>query len=675
MVESVVRLSYVLVSAGSDPAVTSPARHVGAFAAYAVLALALLWPLPPSGDTGVYVWNLWVFHHEAMAGRFPWSTDRIFAATGPADLSLHNYTTLANLVAYPLVDPLGVVVTFNLVMFLWLALDGYALFLLARYAGACDIDAWLAGAAFAASPVIIARTTAHASLVAAGPLVLFTLFLLRALDRRHVRDAIGMGVMAALAAFSDAYFAVYAVVITLTVLAVRQFGLTSAESPSWRPRGALWAIDLLIVCTLGIVAAIVVRGGSRYELLGMRVNLVRLYTPMLVFTVLCVVRLLVVLRPRLRVAEDAGWASILRVGTLAVVMAMLLLSPILVAVGQRMKEGRLDSTKTLWRSSPPGVDLAAFFLPNPNHAWVREWSTPFLTAERADGFAEFTASLSLVALAVILVAWRATRWRVPRLWAVLAVLFGALALGPFVHVDGINTYVPGPWALLRYVPLVGLARSPSRFTIVAWMAFAVLFALALGRFRERWPARAGTIVACVAVLMAFELNPMPRVLAAANIPEFFSTVAADRDARVRVLELPVGLRDGTSSMGNFSARTLFHQTAHRKAVLGGYLSRISESRKQQSRKDALMQVLFTLSEGLPLTDEARARAMTERARVVARLRVGYVVVDRMATPPQLQAFATEYFDLVSVAEDERYSLYRARSYAPGPAPPPSRSDR
>ena len=43
----------------------------------------------------------------------------------------------------------------------------------------------------------------------------------------------------------------------------------------------------------------------------------------------------------------------------------------------------------------------------------------------------------------------------------MIVVFGLLALGPFVHVAGINTYVPGPWALLRYVPLIGLVHTPA----------------------------------------------------------------------------------------------------------------------------------------------------------------------------------------------------------------------
>ena len=86
------------------------------------------------------------------------------------------------------------------------------------------------------------------------------------------------------------------------------------------------------------------------------------------------------------------------------------------------------------------------------------------------------------------VAWRAG-WRIPRLWGGFALVFGALALGPFVHVAGINTHVPGPWALLRYVPVIGLARTPSRFSIVVMLMVAILFGAALTWLGRRWPAR------------------------------------------------------------------------------------------------------------------------------------------------------------------------------------------
>ena len=76
--------------------------HLAVLAGYVATALAFSWPLalhlgtnltgPPDGDTGVYVWNQWVFQHEILEqGRFPYFTDKIFSLTGRANLSHHNY--------------------------------------------------------------------------------------------------------------------------------------------------------------------------------------------------------------------------------------------------------------------------------------------------------------------------------------------------------------------------------------------------------------------------------------------------------------------------------------------------------------------------------------------------------------------------------------------------------
>ena len=66
-----------------------------------------------------------------------------------------------------------------------------------------------------------------------------------------------------------------------------------------------------------------------------------------------------------------------------------------------------------------------------------------------------------MAIAVIVVAiWRAG-YRPRAGWVALTIGFALLALGPFVYIAGVNTHVPGPWALLRYVPVIGLARMPT----------------------------------------------------------------------------------------------------------------------------------------------------------------------------------------------------------------------
>ena len=62
------------------------------------------------------------------------------------------------------------------------------LFLLCRQLGLSRWSAWWAGALFVASPVMVARQTAHISLVAGAALPLFLWALWRALDTGRRRD-------------------------------------------------------------------------------------------------------------------------------------------------------------------------------------------------------------------------------------------------------------------------------------------------------------------------------------------------------------------------------------------------------------------------------------------------------------------------------------------------------
>ena len=145
------------------------------FASFLVVAAIQSWPLPahlsthltgdPGGDTGVYVWNTWVFSHEILVDRkSPFSTNTMLGLNEPVDLSLHNYTVFANLLAMALQPLLGVVAAFNVVYLINVALAGLGMFVLARHVwGPGTIrtsEAWLAGLLFACSPFLIARSTA-----------------------------------------------------------------------------------------------------------------------------------------------------------------------------------------------------------------------------------------------------------------------------------------------------------------------------------------------------------------------------------------------------------------------------------------------------------------------------------------------------------------------------------
>src|SRR5918993_4442294 len=121
------------------------ASQLAVLLGYVLAAGAFTWPLPlhlgthftgdPGGDTGVYVWNQWVFHQELIAGHNPLSTEKILSLSNPAvDLTQHNYTAFLNILALPLISPLGINTAFNVVFLVICFLNGLVTYGLVRRA-------------------------------------------------------------------------------------------------------------------------------------------------------------------------------------------------------------------------------------------------------------------------------------------------------------------------------------------------------------------------------------------------------------------------------------------------------------------------------------------------------------------------------------------------------------
>ncbi|MDO8679779.1 MAG: hypothetical protein Q7R30_14725 [Acidobacteriota bacterium] len=632
---------------------------------YVLVACAFTWPLPvqlgshltgdPGGDTSAYVWNQWVFHKEVSQGHNPFGTEQILSLTGRIDLSQHNYTVFLNVLALPLISAFGVVTSFNLVYLAMCVLTALMTYGLVRRATAATrFEAFLAGMVFAWSPVLVARSTGHFSLAAAAPLPAFLWALINAEHDRLIKNAVLVGLCMAWAALCDAYFGVYCLMIAGLYVATTMVRITRAAPAGRRPW--TWLLDILIVCFGGLVGGLMVGLGGEFAVFGIAIKARSLYTPVLILTVLVVARLMLWWRPRVVRMPNLGPLPLkaVLVGVLAFIGP---LAPVLYGTVERIADGRFVSPKVFWRSSPRGADLLSFFDPNPNHPVMRALFGDLQTAAPTV-FVEYTTSLSLVALIIVISAFAVAKFR-PRVgWLWLTIGFALLALGPFVYVAGQNTFVPGPWALLRYVTPIGLARMPSRFAIVVSLGVAVLLAGSLAAIGARWPRRRRLIVAVVALLLAIELWPSPRILYSAEISRVYDTIAQD-PRPVRVLSLPFGVRDGVSSAGNFRPRSQFNQTRHEKPLIGGYLSRISRRRIEKMRTEyPTLAILITMSEANPLSDAERATLVARGDRFVSGTDLGYVVIDARFVSAASRQAVIEAWHLEELERDQHLTLYR-----------------
>jgi len=630
---------------------------------YVLLACALTWPLPrhfrthllgdTSGDIGIYVWNLWIFRHELVDhGHLPFSTDHVFAFTGGLDFALHNYTPLAGLLGVPLTGWFGIVGAFNLILLAFIALSGFGVFVLSRRLRLGRMAAWCAGAMFIASPVFTARTPEHFSLITAAPLPLFVWALLRALDSRRIRDAALVGVMVALATYSDAYYGIYCAFMG-AFLVIWRFIRVRWRGPWDGARTIVRAAELLIASICVLIAWRIQTGPTSLTLGSTVIGLQTLYTPVLALLLLVFLRAWLACRPRLVLHDpEELFLPLMRHGIVAIAICVALLLPMIIGIADRFASGRLPDAGTYWRSSPPGVDLLAYLVPNPAHVSIGARTRSWLAPSGVDDFPEFVAAFSLVALLTIATAARA----LPRMWVGFTAFAMLLSLGPFIHVAGVNTYVVGPWAVLRYLPVIGMARSPSRFSIVAALGLSLLFAFAVSELRLRYPSRWRMAAGLIVVALAIELIPAPRVLYSAEVPDVYRLITASGEETGRVLELPTGVRDGTSSLGKFNAASQYFQTRHRRPMIGGYVSRVSRSRKHEYRRSPVMSAIFDLSEGREPSAELLHRARGGREAFLRRACVRFVVVNKRHASDRLRTFAIETLHLTPLHEDAAYQL-------------------
>jgi hypothetical protein len=656
-------------------------QHVLVFAAYVVLMLVQSWPLPlklsthltgtPAGDAGVYVWNIWVFSHEIVeTGTTPLSTAEILPLgdpTGvePTDLSLHNYTIATDLLALPLLGWLGVVRTFNILFFFNGALAAFGVYLLARRLTQRGPESFLAGLMFGCSAFLMTRGLGHFSLHQAAPLPIFMLMLYRAWDSQKLRDAILAGAVLAWASFCDPYYAIYCLMLGALFLGSRLLDIQVARRERQDLAAARHLLNVAIAAGAALVIGVKVLGQGSVNVGPLHLSMHSLNTPILVLSLLLAARLAVSANFQITAIPLPTRRFVVRATLVCGVVAAMLMSPTLLAMGRRAVTGDVATVPVLWRSSAPGIDLLALLMPNPNHplapaSWA-EW-----LASGPGGYLDQVASLSWIGLAIIFVAWRWAGFRPSRFWLVTTIGFATLALGPFIQIARINTLIPTPWTLLRYVPVIGSARMPPRFMAIVTMGFAVLIGYALVALTSRFPAKRRLILSAAGLLLAAELIAAPRPLYSATLPKVYEVIAAD-PRPIRVLELPTGIRDGLSSIGDFSAGTQFRQTFHGKGLIGGYLSRVAPSIKSRYRRMPVTSALFDISEGQKLTVGQIDRAIAGADDFVRATHLGYVVIDTSRVSADLRDFATALLGLKKIAESDGYELYTTK-FPPGLKP-------
>jgi hypothetical protein len=174
---------------------------------------------------------------------------------------------------------------------------------------------------------------------------------------------------------------------------------------------------------------------------------------------------------------------------------------------------------------PAGNDLAQLWGRATRGLGADPWASAALSMNRTEENSFFGIPLLLAAAAVLVVLWR--RILVQALGAVVLVSCW-LSLGEEVVLNGTSTGIPGPWALLQQLPVLGNVL-PTRFALVAVPALGALLALGVEEVRRVTARSAGhagaglAVGAVAALLVLLPVVPTPLIVdQRAPMPTFFS---------------------------------------------------------------------------------------------------------------------------------------------------------
>jgi hypothetical protein len=652
------------------------ARHLPAVAAFALLTAFWLWPVlrapgtmvagDGAGDNLTFVWNTWWMRQALAAGRSPLWTPILFAPWGTS-LTLNTHAAAPSLAGAALLRLFGsAIAATNAIVAVNLLLNflvSYALaFRLTRSRAAAAVGAIV----FGCSPYIGSHLQGHFNLLAAWVLPLSMLVTPQVLERRSRGRIVAAGLTWGTLVYVDYYYAVFAVVMVLALLAVRAVDarVVTALSSRW-PRLLLVIITALLIVDTVLVIGIAVTGGTAIRGGGSAISIRGIDNPIAAGGLLVALAAAILIGRRIRMsfAREIAIADLRQLAA-PLAIACVLSAPVLLAIVTLWMNGDYVSQRYFWRSAPPGIDLATLLLGNPTGLLAQPVTGRAYNALGIDNIEQSGwLGPAVIILSAIALLARSTR-RESRLWLVIGVLFATWAIGPYIVAAGTRVWVLLPATIVRFVPLVSNARIPSRAMIVVSLSAAMLAALAWRHLQER---DRRVLTSCLAVLLALDYLPARPPFFRMDRPGVYDALAAQAADGI-VCELPIGLRDGFGEIGHLDTRVLAYQTRHAHPLTGGFVARLSPRLVAAHQADPVLGPLLRLSAGAPMDAEPPQDRETARTRLLGH-GIRYLIVNEQTAPPDLIRWVRANLPLRTIAEDGGRTLYALDGALAGSPPP------
>jgi hypothetical protein len=562
---------------------------------FALLPLAASWPLVlnlgshipggGAGDNVAFLWNFWWFRRALWdPGLELFFTAYLFAPAG-TPLVLHTHTALPALIGATVFGTLPVAAAHNVVLLAGLAANGIATYALAWHHVRRPMPAVLAGTVFAGSAYIWIHMLGHFNLVHAWVLPLTAWAWIRLLEAPAVARGVIAGIAFTAAAYTDYYSLVFAAIFAVGWMLLLMWPFDVRRAAVRWPR-AERVLVIAMILAAALIVAVLATGGVRLELGPLRISASGVRNPLAVLWLLAIAWATLRVRFVVTRADSRPWREYLKPLGATFAVAFVLVLPLTIAAVRLIAAGDYVTPPHTWRSGPRGIDLLTLVLGSPLHGSTARDLYTRLGIDVMEQSAWLGLATSIVLLAMLVLRIRLERDA--RRWMWLAAFFFVWSCGAYLYVGGVDTGLPMPQALARFVPIVSNARMPGRAFVMVQLAAAMLSAMVVAR--AGWRPAAGAALTVLAVMESAVTIPLYRLPQSGALEERLRG-----GARQAVVEIPVGIRDGFGETGRFDHRALVFQMAHGQPIAGGFVARLSPRTRGAYESSAALRSLLLIS--------------------------------------------------------------------------------
>ena len=543
-------------------------EHLIVIIGYILLTIVLTYPIvlnistkvtAKGGDVWVYLWNIWWLKKSLFElGISPYYTYYMFYPTG---ISLA-YTTMSlynSFLAIILRYFFDLITTYNILILSTFVLSGYFMYLLTKYFIGNKIASFVSGIIFAFSPYHTITSFDYLNLATIQWIPLYILFLFKTMNENNKKNPIMAAFFLFLISLSEFQYMGFAFIFTVFFLLYHLW--MEKEKILNKNFVKRFFISILFfgIMALPFLYPLLVNPHTNVSLVSFYYSqdIVSFFIPSNFHPIFGKYSLDVLTAIT---ADNMNFGGIFPIGYIVIFLVGFY------AINKEEGVGWILSK----------INIAKSMLRNPKVIKrlliVISLVIIILYYLFRSNIPEYLVGISFVLFYTIL--YILIRERKISFWALSAILFFLLAMGPFLRILGsFHSIFIMPYLFLMALPGFSIFRTPYRFDLFLMLSLAVLSAYGIKEILLS-VKRKNIVMFIISILIIFEFLVIPFPMSSVEVPEIYIKISKESD-NFAIMDIPISPYSRIYSNISWEHNIpiyLFYQIHHNKKIVGGYIS-------------------------------------------------------------------------------------------------------